>query len=74
MDNQVGKNPKQEAVRQWTPESSWIFGYKWIIKLGKVQNRKLSGSELLNAAGFLDINGELSQEKSKTGSGQAVTA
>jgi len=34
-----------------------LFGHKWTIKPGKVQNRKLSGSELLKAAGFLDING-----------------
>ena len=74
MDNQVGKSPKQEAVRQWTPESNWIFGHNWTIKLEKVQNRKLSGSELLKAAGFLDINGRLSKEKSKTGSCQAVNS
>ena len=44
------------------------------IKSGKVQNRELSGSGLLKVAGFLDINGQLGLEKSKTRSGQAVTA
>ena len=33
------------------------------IKSGKVQNRKLSGSELLKAAGFLDINGQIKSGK-----------
>jgi len=51
-----------------------LFGHKWTIKLGKVQNRKRSGSELLKAAGFLDINGQLSLEKSKIGSDQAVNS
>jgi len=51
-----------------------LFGHKWTIKPGKVQNRKRSGSGLLKAAGFLDINGQLSLEKSKTGSDQAVNS
>jgi len=51
-----------------------LIGHKWTIKPRKVQNRKQSGSEFLKTAGFLDINGESSQEKSKTGSFQAVNS
>ena len=40
-----------------------LFGHKWTIKPGKVQNRKLSGSELLKATGFLDINGQIKSGK-----------